>query len=259
MAGTPVRRARRIVESAMAERERLVAAGEMTPEERDAANARDEAMLRGVTAGTADAPKMPTAPKGPTEEWLIDTPAEIAKAYEGRADSRLKMTEEVIDRFLFLIRCGMSVKDTRDGPGAARQCGLHPATVWDRVNSDPLFAKAFRDARDAAAEVLEDEMRAMLPTAMRHPELVRGLEFVAGRLEWLAKVRNKDRYGDTKQSGGGNSVTFNIGSIGTPKAVERVVADVIEAEDVTVTKIGARKRPAIPAVLVSPKEPQAAQ
>ena len=273
MAGMPIRRARAAVAAAMVERARLVAAGEMTVAEQAEANARDEEMLRAMSAGlhkeamarpdggaqllpTTPQPGLlanvvPVYPKSPTEAWLIDRPEEIAKAYEEREEQRGKMTPETVDRLLFLVRCGISIKDTREGPGAARQCGLHPATVWDWVNADPEFAKRFRDARDAAAEVLEDEMRAMLPTAMKHPEMVRGLEFVAGRLEWLARVRNKDRYGEQAKTQTGNSVTFNIGTLTTAKPA-RAIADVIEATDVSVEK-SAPAIPAIPAVLVSPK------
>lgn len=265
MPGMPIRRARKAVEAAMVERERKVAAGEMTPDERDAANQSDDDMLHAMRAGLHKetmvlpdggasllpaqpqpgilANVVPVYPKSPTEAWLIDRPEEIAKAFDDRADWRVKMTDAVIERLLFLLRCGVSVKDTREGPGAARQCGLHPATVWDKVHSDPEFAKAFREARDAAAEVLEDEMRAMLPTAMKHPEMVRSLEFVAGRLEWLARVRNKDRYGEQKQQGPVGGITFNIGTLQTAApSRERAVIDV------TAQKLA----PAMPAILAVP-------
>lgn len=273
MAGMPIRRARKAVEAAMTERERKVQAGEMTPDERDAANRADENMLAQMSAGRhkeamarpdggdsllPETPQpgilantVPVYPKSPTEEWLIDRPEEIAKAYDGRADWRVKMTDDVIERLLFLVRCGVSVKDTREGPGAARQCGLHPATVWDKVHSDPEFAGRFRDARDAAAEVLEDEMRAMLPTAMKHPELVRSLEFVAGRLEWLARVRNRDRYGEQKQQGNAGSITFNIGALAAPAKPEPI--------DVTPQKSAPVSLPAISAVTVPSRAKQPAQ
>jgi terminase small subunit-like protein len=257
MAGMPLRRARAAVATAMEERDRLVADGQMTPEYRDKANKADEDMLRQMTVGKhLDAAALPDKgaallpatrqpgllanvvpvyPKSPTEVWLIDKPEEIAAAYATRAEDGTKRTDATVERLLYLVRCGVPIKDSREGPGAARQCGLHPATVWDWVHSDPEFAKQFREARDASSEVLEDEMRAMLPTAMKHPEMVRSLEFVAGRLEWLARVRNKDRYGEAKQQGTGNQVTFNIGTLPAPAAAEKLiegerVGNVIDAE-----------------------------
>jgi hypothetical protein len=143
-------------------------------------------------------------------EWLIGPPDEIAQAYENRASENGKYTEDIAAKIVYLTRAGIPVRDSQFGPGSARQCGLNPATVWSWVHSKPEFGKAYREARDHASELLEDEMRAMLPTAMVRPDLLDSLNFIAGRLEWLAKARNPDRYGTRKADGPSQSVTFNI-------------------------------------------------
>jgi hypothetical protein len=230
MAGMPLRKARAMVAAARAERQRLVADGALSAEEAAEANARDDEYVRQVASGATgdtERPATPPAlPQGELEPWLIADPKELQGEYERRGANGhvLKDDPARIERLLFLVRAGVPIKDSREGPGAARQCGLHPATVWDWVHTNPEFAARYREARDASSEILEDEMRAMLPTAMRHPELVRSLEFVAGRLEWLARVRNKDRYGDEKAKSGPQGVTFNINM--TRPAAESPAIDV---------------------------------
>ena len=143
--------------------------------------------------------------------WLMGTPEEIANAYENDAEFRCKITPEIFDKMMFLVRSGVAIKDSIFGPGAASQCGVHPATVWNLLHVVPECKRRFYEARDASAEVLEDELRAMLPTAVAQPHLLDSLAFVAGKLEFLAKVRNRERYAPPNNSAfSAEQITFNI-------------------------------------------------
>lgn len=153
-------------------------------------------------------------------EWLIGSPAEIIEAYDNREAIAAKYTPELVDRLLSFIRGGVPLKDTAFGPGAASLCGVNASTVWQWVHDKPDFAKAYREARDASSEVLEDEMRALMPTALRHPHLLESIEFISGRLEWLAKVRNRERY-DSKKAESVQPVTINIGVRPPDARIER--------------------------------------
>jgi hypothetical protein len=236
MAGASLKQARQAFERAKAEREQAVAEGRMSVEDADRANAHDEVALHAMTltkrldaavrpdarAGTDNV--VPIRPKVVDEYW-IDESARISEAWNDRArTSRLK-TPELIEQFLFYVRNGVPVKNSREGKGAAELCGISAATVWHWVHTDPEFAKEYRDARDASSEILEDEIRAMLPTAIAQPEMVRSLEFVSARLEWLARTRNRSRYGEQKTAGNGQSITFQIGMIGAPQVAGRVTVE----------------------------------
>lgn len=143
-------------------------------------------------------------------EWLIGAPDDIARAYENREREAGKYTQEIAAKLVYLTRAGIPVKDTQFGAGSARQCGIDPTTVWDWIHAHPEFGRMMREARDQSSEILEDEVRAMLPTALTRPDLLDSLQFIAGRLEWLAKARNPDRYGNKRNDAAHQSVTFNI-------------------------------------------------
>lgn len=143
-------------------------------------------------------------------EWLIGSMEDITAAYDDRDAQQAKFTPAMEDRIIALIRSGVPLKDSLFGPGAATACGVHASTVWHRVQTVPDFAKRFREARDASSEVLEDEMRAMLPAALGQPHLLDSLEFIAGRLEWLAKTRNRDRYDPKAKEQTASGITINI-------------------------------------------------
>ena len=245
MAGSSLKAARQAYDAARADRARMVAEGRMSVEDADQANARDEVALYALTLNKrVEAAARPDARAGNVvpisegrpkvvEEYWIDESARIAEAWGDRErQSRLK-TPELIEQFLFYVRNGVPVKNSREGKGAAELCGVSPATVWHWVHTDPEFARAYRDARDASSEILEDEIRAMLPTAIAQPETVRSLEFVSARLEWLARVRNRSRYGEQKVVNNGQSITFQIGMIGAPQVKGVTVDDdsvIIEAQ-----------------------------
>ena len=143
--------------------------------------------------------------------WLIGTPEEIANAYENDAEYRSKITPEIFEKILFFVRAGLPIKDTLFGPGAASQCDVHPATVWQLLHVVPECKRRFYEARDASAEVLEDELRAMLPSAVAQPHLLDALAFVAGKLEFLARARNRERFAPANNAGfSAEQITFNI-------------------------------------------------
>jgi hypothetical protein len=170
-------------------------------------------------------------------EWLIGSPASIMQAYLDTDRDGEAFTPKVVDAFMHLIRCGIPVKSTNWGPGAAETCGLTPAQIWRRNTVDPEFERRYREARDASSEVLEDETRALLPTALARPDLLDGIKLVVGRLEWLSKVRNRERYSDKAAEAPQGSVTFNIGTL--PQATANItkveVMDVVAVEHEPIT------------------------
>jgi len=147
-------------------------------------------------------------------EWLAGTPEEIMAAVDAAiAPGGLKLTAAQRERLLHLTRAGMPIKDSPGGVGIARLLGTNSASLWMAIKSDAALNRDYREARDDASEVLEDEMRALLPVAIVKPELLDALTFIAGRLEWLAKAKNRERYSpDARRAfSGANHVTFNIG------------------------------------------------
>jgi hypothetical protein len=206
----------------------MVASGTLSPQDRDLQNAADEETLRAALQkrqhAAAELPMpigehaiaktVPVLPKPLIHEWLIGSPEGLLADWDQRDRLDQQWSQELEAKLLYLTSCGVPLKDTESVSGAARQCGITAGTVVRRMQADPAFAAKMRAAKDSSSEILEDEMRAMLPTALRHPEMVNSLRFVAERLEWLAKVRNRERYGEQAPkgaSGSGVSFTINVG------------------------------------------------
>lgn len=169
-------------------------------------------------------------------EWLIGTPAEIKAAFTHAKKNKEKFTPELQEAFLHLIRAGIPIKGMGDGEGAAQACGMSAPVVWQFIHDNPEFANRYRDARDASSEVLEDEVRSLIPTMLKRPEMLDSIKLVVERLEWLAKVRNRPRYGNDKQQTGSQNVTFNIGTL---------PARPVKLDDATVIDVVATEHPKI--------------
>ena len=86
---------------------------------------------------------------------------------------------------------------------AARAVGIDPKTVYNRRLSDPEFAAAFEEAKEDAADSLEDEARRRAVEGVEEPIIINGKvvatrrKYSDGLLAMLLKAAKPEKYRDS--------------------------------------------------------------